>query len=314
MKETIQLKTNVTFSYFYGNEADMLTFYRIPKLLFTCEVFKELTTDAKVLYGLMLDRMSLSMKNKWFDDENRAYIYFSLEDVMELLNCKKNKAVKTIQELDGENGIGLIEKNRQGQGKPTIFYVKNFIINDSEVGKTNFKTSLKGDSKGLSDKLLEVDKKVTNKNYINNNEFNNTESNLIVSAEKRIRTDEIKEMQAYAELIKENLDLNILYERYPFDKDLLSGIYDLILETLLCKERTMIIARNEYATEFVKSKFMKLNSLHVEYVMGCIQSNTTKIKNIKKYMLASLFNAPTTMSGYFQAEVNYAMPQFARSI
>ena len=157
------MKQNVTFSYFYGDEADMLTFYRIPKLLFTSEVFNALTTDAKVLYGLMLDRMTLSMKNKWFDSENRAYIYFSLEDVMELLNCKKNKAVKTIQELDGENGMGLIEKKRQGQGKPTIFYVKNFIIIDSEVGKTNFKTFTKRDSGSLQDKPLEVDKKATNK-------------------------------------------------------------------------------------------------------------------------------------------------------
>ena len=307
------MKQNVTFSYFYGDEADMLTFYRIPKLLFTSEVFKALTTDAKVLYGLMLDRMTLSMKNKWFDPENRAYIYFSLEDVMELLNCKKNKAVKTIQELDGENGMGLIEKKRQGQGKPTIFYVKNFIINDSEVGKTNFKTSTKRDSGSLQDKHLEVDKKATNKNDINNTELSNTESNHIISLNDEIRRDDRTDMQAYSEIIKENLDLDILYERYPFDKEFLEGIYNLILETVLCKGRTIIIASNEYSTELVKGKFLKLNSSHIEYVMGCMQSNTTKVKNIKKYLLASLFNAPATISGYYRVEVNFDMPQYART-
>ena len=106
----------LTFRYFYGNEADQYSFYRIPKLLFKNEYFKNLSSDAKILYGLMLDRMSLSIKNQWFDEQNRAYIYFSIEDIMELLNCGRNKAVKSLQELDDENGIGLIEKRRQGFG------------------------------------------------------------------------------------------------------------------------------------------------------------------------------------------------------
>ena len=134
----------------------MLSFYRIPKLLFTNDYFRELSTDAKVLYGLMLDRMSLSIKNKWFDVENRAYIYFSVEDTMELLNCKKNKALDTIKALED---FSLIERKRQGQGKPAITYVKSFMEevteqvqklekstseqeeNVSEVGKTNLLSS-----------------------------------------------------------------------------------------------------------------------------------------------------------------------------
>lgn len=106
------MEQKATFRYFYGEEADMHSFYRIPKLLFTNDYFKALSNDAKILYGLMLDRMSLSVKNQWFDEENKAYIYFSVEDIMELLNCGKNKAVKIMQELDDETGIGLIEKRR----------------------------------------------------------------------------------------------------------------------------------------------------------------------------------------------------------
>lgn len=113
----------MNFKYFYGTEADQFSFYRIPKALFTNDCFKDLSCDAKILYGLMLDRMSLSIKNQWFDEENRAYIYFSIEDIMELLNCGRNKAVKSLQELDDEKGIGLIEKRRQGFGKVTIIYV-----------------------------------------------------------------------------------------------------------------------------------------------------------------------------------------------
>ena len=131
--------------YFTGNDADQFTFYRIPKLLFTNKYFSGISTDAKVLYGLMLDRIGLSIKNGWMDEQNRAFIFFSVEDTMELLNCKKNKAIQTIAELDSKSGVGLIEKKRQGQEKPTRIYVKNFFIpvdnsaeDGSEVGKNNF--------------------------------------------------------------------------------------------------------------------------------------------------------------------------------
>lgn len=120
------------FNYFYGTEADQFSFYRIPKALFKDDYFKNLSSDAKILYGLMLDRMSLSIKNQWFDDQNRAYIYFSIEDIMELLNCGRNKAVKSLQELDDETGIGLIEKRRQGFGKVNIIYVKTFMVDAEE--------------------------------------------------------------------------------------------------------------------------------------------------------------------------------------
>ena len=125
----------MNFKYFYGTEADQFSFYRIPKALFTNDCFKDLSCDAKILYGLMLDRMSLSIKNQWFDEENRAYIYFSIEDIMELLNCGRNKAVKSLQELDDEKGIGLIEKRRQGFGKVTIIYVKSFVQEECEEEK-----------------------------------------------------------------------------------------------------------------------------------------------------------------------------------
>ena len=118
------------FDYYYGTQADTYSFYRIPKVLFTCAYFKELSCEAKVLYGLMLDRMSLSLKNRWFDDEGRVYIIFSLDDVMEHLGCQRQKAVKLIKELDQEKGIGLIEKKRIGFGKANTIYVKNFIIHE----------------------------------------------------------------------------------------------------------------------------------------------------------------------------------------
>ena len=143
------------FDYYYGMEAEQFSFYRIPRQLIKDERFKGLSSDAKLLYGLMLDRMSLSMKNEWFDDENRAYIIYTIDNIIEDLGCAKEKAVKVLAELDSVKGIGLVEKVRRGLGKPDIIYVKNFASiteqmdekepanadKTSEVGKSNFKKS-----------------------------------------------------------------------------------------------------------------------------------------------------------------------------
>lgn len=152
------MDSTMRFDYYYGIEAEQFSFYRVPRLLIKDVRFKGLSSDAKLLYGLMLDRMSLSMKNGWVDDENRAYIYYTVENVMEDLGCAKEKCIKIIAELDSKKGIGLIEKKRQGLGKPDIIYVKNFTSLEennyefekkepsntdvyTEVRKSNFKKS-----------------------------------------------------------------------------------------------------------------------------------------------------------------------------
>ena len=120
------LSQKIRYDYHYGNEADQYTFFRLPKTLFSNERYKDLSDGAKILYGLMLDRMALSVKNRWLDDQNRVYIYFTLEDIAEQMNCKKDKGVKMLAELDTVKGVGLIERVKQGQGRPTIIYVMKF--------------------------------------------------------------------------------------------------------------------------------------------------------------------------------------------
>ena len=114
------------FEYFYGKETEQFSFYRIPKMLFKESMFKDVSAEAKVLYGLMLDRTGLPVKNGWLDEENRVYIVYTVAEIMDDLNCGNQKAAKLLSELDTVNGIGLIEKKRQGLGKPNIIYVKNF--------------------------------------------------------------------------------------------------------------------------------------------------------------------------------------------
>ena len=305
----------MNFKYFYGTEADQFSFYRIPKALFTNECFKDLSSDAKILYGLMLDRMSLSIKNQWFDEENRAYIYFSIEDIMELLNCGRNKAVKSLQELDDEKGIGLIEKRRQGFGKVTIIYVKSFVQEECEEQKKEKSKMVKFINQ------TSVEEEETEEVYISNfkksqkqtSNLSENKSNHIVSAYGiGSEEDEIETLHAYQSLIKDNLDYDSLLVSHPHDKNQIDEIVDLIVETVMCKSDKVLIASNWYSGALVRGKFMKLDYSHVEYVLHCLEGNTSKIKNIKKYLLAALFNAPSTISGYYRAEVNHDMPWLAR--
>ena len=332
------MEKKMTFHYFYGTEADQFSFYRIPKALFIDDYFKNLSSDAKILYGLMLDRMSLSIKNQWFDDQNRAYIYFSIEDIMELLNCGRNKAIKSMQELDDETGIGLIEKRRQGFGKVNIIYVKSFMpghtetekqeaeqveftkqtsgeeMQPTEVSNVNFKKSQKQTSRSPENKLLEVYISNPNNTNLSYTEMNDNKSNPIISVdEKRFDSDNRSEdYQAYENLVKETIDYESLEVTHHDDMRQVDEIVNLIVETVMCKNDKILIASNWYPASLVKKKFLMLTYSHIEYVLHCMRGNTTKVKNIKKYLLASLFNAPSTMNGYYQAEVNHDMPGLVR--
>lgn len=309
------MEKKMTFNYFYGTEADQFSFYRIPKALFTDSYFKDLSSDAKILYGLMLDRMSLSIKNQWFDDKNRAYIYFSIEDIMELLNCGRNKAIKSMRELDDETGIGLIEKRRQGFGKVNVIYVKTFMPEKTDEKK--FGEELEKFKKQTSvenEESTEVYISNPNNTNLSDTEMNDNKSNHIISVdEKRFDSDNRSEdYQAYENLVKETIDYESLEVTHHDDMRQVDEIVNLIVETVMCKNDKILIASNWYPASLVKKKFLMLTYSHIEYVLHCMSGNTTKVKNIKKYLLAALFNAPSTMNGYYQAEVNHDMPGLVR--
>ncbi len=220
--------------------------------------------------------------------------------------------MKIMSELDEKTGIGLIERKRQGQGKPALIYVKNFWKGDgksgSEVYISNFKNPQKQTSGSPESKPLEVCKEDPNKNKYNNTDFNNT-SNLIDRGE--VDPKHQSDIAGYAELIKENIEYPFLLERYPFERDVIEGIYELILETVLSQKDKIYIAKDCYPAELVKSRFLKLDFGHIEYILTCMKDNTAKVRNIKKYMLAALFNAPATIGNYYQAEVNHDMAHYA---
>ena len=346
------------FDYYYGIEAEQFSFYRVPRLLIKDEHFKGLSSDAKLLYGLMLDRMSLSMKNGWLDDENRAYIIYTIDNMMEDLGCARATCVKVIKELDSDNGIGLIEKKRRGLGKPDIIYVKNFAAvmdkktdetaanadKTTEVQNLNFKkfrnyTSgssetetqevqdldlqkfRKQTSRNSESELAEVQKSDANYNNTNYNNQNHTDMSYPNPIHQSVGDvdnsgvqgkadviDGMDETSAYMALIRENLEYehHMKYAKYG-ERELYEEIYETVCNVVCVKRRTIRINGEDYPYELVKSRFLKLNSSHVAYVMDCMKDTTTKITNIRAYLLTALYNAPSTMSHYYQQEVQHDM-------
>ncbi len=122
----------LNLDYFYGIQADQFEYYRIPKLLITDKRYNGISSDAKILYGVLLDRMPLSLKNKWIDEQNRVFIIYSIKEICEKLECSKDKAMYVMAELDNSKGIGLIEKAKRGLGLPDIIYVKNFATLENQ--------------------------------------------------------------------------------------------------------------------------------------------------------------------------------------
>lgn len=326
--------------FYYGNQAEQFSFYRIPKLLFTDKRFSCVSAEAKILYGLLLDRMSLSIKNGWVDQENRVYIYFKLEEVMEYLNVGKDKGVKLFAELDTKKGCGLIQRKQQGLGKPVIIYVMNFTSEKDDApentyidaGETNgFQppenatsiaealTSEKPKSRVretqnfglLKKRSLDFGNSEPNHTEYNNININDTELNPsypiqshYVKEKGRGTMDEMAERQQYRRQILENIDYDCLLNR-NYDREEVDGLVDLMLDAVCSKQEHIVVSGEVMLQEVVKARMLKVRCEHIEYVLDSLRKNTTKIHNIKSYLLASLYNATMTLVSYYTAEVNH---------
>ena len=281
--------------YFYGPQAEQFAFYRIPKALFTDPAFRSISTDAKVLYGLLLDRMSLSARNDWLDEQGRVYIVFTVEEIMESLACGNKKAVGLLREL--EVGAGLIERRRQGLGKPNLIYVKNFIEgnflkcpNDTSV---SVQSTVHDVSKGHGNK--------TDKNYTDLSETDPFLSDVAAGTESEGKDDRTR----YQEYFLRQFAFDSLVASCPDDEDMLREILELLVDTVCSKRRFIRIAGDDKPAEVVKAQLMKLNSDHLRFVLMCLKENTTLVRNMRQYLLAALYNAPLTMNNYYTARVQH---------
>ncbi len=314
------MTADTVFDYFYGDESTMFSFYRIPRQLVVGEQFRKLSTDAKLLYGLFLDRVGLSAKNGWYDEQGRVYIYYTINEIREDLNCGNDKAIKLLAELDSAKGFGLIERVKQGQGRPAKIYVKRFTTGkmpekkpkpeknirprqsgNQDVGKAELQTSDFPTSRNRFSRLQDIGKPDSNYIDISYTEKSQNNQSFIQSGKQSSKQSAAEQRNACRREIEDRIYYNILCEE--FSRDDVDEITELITDTLCSTAKEIYIGREAIAAEQVKNRFAKLNFAHLEYVFHCLYQNSTDIRNIKAYLLTVLYNAPTTISNYYRSAV-----------
>ena len=287
--------------YFYGGQADLFSFYRLPKVLFTDPKFRGISAESKILYGLLLDRMSMSIKSGWLDKQGRVYIIFTADEIMEALCCADNKATKLMKELES---CGLIERKRRGLGKPSLIYVKNFISDPSE---SRIQSRENHDSGAVKTAALEsLKSRGTNTNPINTDSietdpFLSGETGEGAGTESEGKDDRTQ----YQEYFVQQLNFDVLIASHPDDEDMLRELLELLVDTVCSRRRLIRIAGDDKPAEVVKAQFMKLNGDHIRFVLSCMKENTTQVRNMRQYLLATLYNAPMTMHSSYAARVQY---------
>lgn len=353
-----RVRDKMKFDYYYGEESEQYSFLKIPKLFFTEEIYEGLSLQAKLLYGLMLDRMALSAQRGWYDDYNRAYVKYTSKAVAADMGINQKSALKYIKEL---SDFGLIIKVQQA-GLADIIYVMNFtkirqaavppdiqksdnILQESEAESINTESPGKmgmcrDESGGSVKKLPDMDltgnpanettvkftvlqnlqcsKIYTTPNFTplqnlhtpehknNKNNYNNINTNQSIyqSYQSKGQTDMTEEY--YEQLVKENIEYDI-YIRDADKKSWYDEYYSIILEVIMRKADKSYIAGNEWSQNFVRARFLKITSSDMFYVHDRMQHTVSDIKNIKAYLIAALFNAPTTNKAYWQSRVNHDM-------
>lgn len=291
------------FDYFYGAQAEQFAFYRIPKVLFTNDRFRVLSAEAKTLYGILLDRVSLSVKNGWIDQQGRVYIICTIEEIMEDMNCGNKKAIQLLSDL--EEKVGLIERKRQGLGKPNLIYVKNFISveNEAERHFLNCQNHTSGSGEITFPEVAEGHGTNTDPNNTEYSDIDSFPSGRTVGK----GSDAMRHRAQYESYFRQSLELDILLRDRSLDQEVLSAMVDLMVDVCCSRKKTIRINREDMPLEVVKSRFMKLKAEHIKYALMTLANNTTRVRDMKQYMLAVLYNAPTTMDAYYQNWVQHDM-------
>ena len=308
----------VLADYYFGNESEQFVYFRVPRLLITSPYFKHISTDAKLLYGMLLDRMGLSAKNNWYDENGRVYIYYTIDEICDDMNCGRDKAMKLLAELDSKKGVGLIERVKQGQGRPTKIYAKQFTaraiaqqtisqetgslvpiseVDFSDIQKSNFPAQ-----RGRKSRLEEVEKHDSNHNNKSHPDFSHPNPSISSRHPPYGEMDGIDRSQVREEL-KENIDYEHLRSQCPYDD--VESLLELMVDVVSSTASTIRIGGEVLPLGPVKERFRQLDSSHIEYVIDSLKQTTTKINNIRAYLLTVLYNAPVTIGPYYSAAVRH---------
>ena len=303
------------FDYIYQKADCRCQFFKMPMSLFTDDIFTAISNEAKLLYGLLLDRTGLSLMNGWTDENGRVYINFTNAEVCRMLRIGAAKAVKIFKELVM---VGLIERIRIGLGKPDRIFVKHIAqpeeqhdaAPESEPEFVPEEVTFDTETSACSDsETQEFSAAQVSHNNNQNNRCRTIRSNLSGQREKRISPELVA---LYREQIKANIEYDWFTDCYA-DHAKISGSQEELDELVelmtecACAANPIRIHGQEMPAEVVKSRMLKLTSEHIQYVFDCLARTTSKIGNIKAYLLTALYNAPATISSYYSTLVRHHM-------
>ena len=268
-------------------------FCKFPKAFLMNPEYKNLSHSSMVFYAALIDRMSLSDRNDWRDEDGQIFILYSNKELCKTMNCSHETVTKKLRELEQ---FGLLKRKKRGQGKADMLYVlepceacDSFALQNAE----NKKSEMQENS------TVEFKRMASNKTDSNNTDLNKTDLSISRCDEDGIRN-----------YIKENISYEVLSER-DIDTGELDGIVNLMTDICCSTSSTIRINGSDYPREMVVARFLKLNMHHIEYVMESLRRTTADIRNIRAYLLSALFNAPTTIDNYWQQRVLHDMPQLA---
>lgn len=251
-------------------------FFAIPKSLFSDREYTGLSIFARLLYGLMLDRNRLSEQNGWVDEDGKTYFIYTINEICSVLGCGRDKAMKTVNEL---NDRGLITKKMTGCAKPVMYYINDNIT----VGNIDMNGSKKTTRTGGKNRPVRVGNTDSNNNKNNNTEFNN--NNLFTPSE---------------EDVKENIDYDVLI--MTEDKSDVDAVVDIMCDTFRSSKKKIYIGSELVPSVLVRERLMSVNAEHVSYVLESLYTTKNPIRDIRAYLLKLLYYAPITMNIYYTAK------------
>ncbi len=281
-------------------------FYQMPKFLFEGE-FKALSNNARVLYTLLRDRHDLSLQNHWVNEKNEVYLIFTRKNMEEMLGLSDKTVKKAVDEL---KDFGLIEEEHMGLNKPNRIYLTSVNVENTGFGETpipesenlRFRNRNNYDSRNGDSTIQETEILRTNDTELNNTDVNDTQSINHTSLNNVGKNDRLIENYSL-DYIKEMLETEV----YATDRhdnlyeELTNLVYDVVNET----RDTIKINGNLLPTEVVRSRFLKLTPGNLLYVIEVFKKQTTKVNNIRQYLITALYNSFSTLDSYYTNAVNH---------
>ena len=308
------------YDYFSLSDADDFSFYRIPKKLVLDPEYEDMSFEAKFLYGILLDRLELSRRNGWVDEKGHVFIIFTVRQVMDAVRCGEKKAMRLLAELEDAH---LIERVRRRMCRPDLIYLKNFTRirspthpegegdretgeKDTEQSKGQLRNSQKGSYVASIGAGPELPKRQASNTDINKTDKSETDINPI-SSYREDGSDEMdaaEERNLYREYFSRQAGFAFLGDEYPYEKAMLEELQSLLVDVCCSKREFITIAGEEKPAETVRSRLMKLTPDHIRYITSSLRDTPVPVRNVRQYMVTTLYNATMTMNHYYQARYN----------